>query len=440
MMREGIISGMPAASDADPRVKFLEESRERIAYLKKNILTPTEALDDVVHKVWKGVQGPEAKEDEFSLFREYLRKDSKVDTPHWASSSKESQSRMPIGWKPSPPAKPKELQSSKEPLPDEKSITERSPSVGPIGEVVSASIPISEAKSKSRRRYVLLGSIAAGLLAVVVTTAALRTLLTSWEGKKVGVRTSNQPTFEEFQRRKTENSQGITPLLDGDLVARQVIVDPPQGGKGTASSEKTKQDSPSHSARQHVEIGRPLPSVGGPISTQQGAGHPPIGRAYTPQDGKNDQKPSNVSSRHLSSPEKPDQDKSAQRQVKGDMFARAVIAGNVADVRRLLDDDGGLIDLPVASLGFCSPLLIAAKDGRIDLVKLLIERGANINVTDEKAMTPLMLAARHGHVGTVKLLLDKGANRSLKDQQGQTALGFALDAGHQSVVELLWAK
>jgi len=52
-----------------------------------------------------------------------------------------------------------------------------------------------------------------------------------------------------------------------------------------------------------------------------------------------------------------------------------------------------------------TPLDTAAFNGHTDVVRLLLEKGANIEAT-----TPLHTAAYNGHIGVVRLLLEKGAN------------------------------
>lgn len=71
-----------------------------------------------------------------------------------------------------------------------------------------------------------------------------------------------------------------------------------------------------------------------------------------------------------------------------------------------------------------TPLCIAIQKGEVDLVKKLIEYGANVN---EKSfgMTPLMVAARYNKVEIIKLLLDSGARQNEKDEKGFTALKYA---------------
>ena len=55
----------------------------------------------------------------------------------------------------------------------------------------------------------------------------------------------------------------------------------------------------------------------------------------------------------------------------------------------------------------------------ISLLRLLVDQGANIDAKDSKGLTPIMIAAVRGHTEVVKFLRDKGANLSecdLKDQ------------------------
>jgi uncharacterized protein len=71
------------------------------------------------------------------------------------------------------------------------------------------------------------------------------------------------------------------------------------------------------------------------------------------------------------------------------------------------------------------------------MVALLIEKYAYIDAESPNKTTPLMMAARYGHMDVVKLLLDEGADANLRNQQGMTALDFAVSADRPEVAMLI---
>jgi ankyrin repeat protein len=82
-----------------------------------------------------------------------------------------------------------------------------------------------------------------------------------------------------------------------------------------------------------------------------------------------------------------------------------------------------------------TPLHYAAAAGDNEIVKMLMDKSAQLDALSPNGTTPMMMAARNGHILTVKLLLDAGADATLKNQRGMTAIDFARANGHKDIVE-----
>jgi len=82
------------------------------------------------------------------------------------------------------------------------------------------------------------------------------------------------------------------------------------------------------------------------------------------------------------------------------------------------------------------PLLSAAGSGCIDVARLLVDRGANVNAKDADGWTPLIKAAQAGHADTVQLLMDHGADMTAADSNGRTAWMFAAMGGHTDIADI----
>lgn len=82
--------------------------------------------------------------------------------------------------------------------------------------------------------------------------------------------------------------------------------------------------------------------------------------------------------------------------------------------------------------------MLAAEKGHTEIVKLLLEKNADVNATSSNGgLTALMYAAQKGHIEIVKLLLNKGADTNVATPDGDTALMLANDV---EIVKLLINK
>lgn len=82
-----------------------------------------------------------------------------------------------------------------------------------------------------------------------------------------------------------------------------------------------------------------------------------------------------------------------------------------------------------------TPLHFASEQSDIKVVKLFINRGANIDARTKRNTTPLYLAAKAGCETAVKLLLQHGAKVDNMDKDCKIILYVAVKKGSLSIVE-----
>ena len=110
-------------------------------------------------------------------------------------------------------------------------------------------------------------------------------------------------------------------------------------------------------------------------------------------------------------------------------------------VKKLLDkgadpnkaDNEGAVPLSESVLGGVNP----------EITKMLLDKGAKVNTQEDNGATALMYLATNSQITSAKrtelakLLLDKGADKTLKDEKGKTAAVWAKEIGNNDLVELL---
>jgi ankyrin repeat protein len=114
-------------------------------------------------------------------------------------------------------------------------------------------------------------------------------------------------------------------------------------------------------------------------------------------------------------------------------MVKAIVQGNPSEVKQLLDK-GDAVD---ATQNGQTALHFAAMNGKIDIISILIARGAKVDIQDDQGVTPLMLAASQGKLDAVQTLLAQGAKIETQNKLGENALHIAGAHGKKEIVAAL---
>jgi len=100
-----------------------------------------------------------------------------------------------------------------------------------------------------------------------------------------------------------------------------------------------------------------------------------------------------------------------------------------------------LCPLNVSAQNLNEEFFAAARKGDIAAVTAFLDKGVNVNEKTRYGATALSYACDHGNVELVKLLLERGADVNVKDTfYGEVPLGWALSKGNAQIVRLLLDK
>jgi len=107
------------------------------------------------------------------------------------------------------------------------------------------------------------------------------------------------------------------------------------------------------------------------------------------------------------------------------------------DVVNLLLDNGADINAVSKNKLVATPLQGSVVMKRLDLGKLLLDRGANVSPRGEEGTSPLHEAAGSGQIDFAKLLLERGADVNARDDGGDTPLTIAFESKQPEIAKLL---
>ncbi|XP_047337573.1 putative E3 ubiquitin-protein ligase XBAT31 [Impatiens glandulifera] len=115
----------------------------------------------------------------------------------------------------------------------------------------------------------------------------------------------------------------------------------------------------------------------------------------------------------------------------------AVQFGDIVSLRMLLEGDPTLIHQTTVYDRYSS-LHIAAANGQIEILSMLLETSVNPDLLNRLKQTPLMLAAMHGKISCVEKLIEAGANILMFDSaHRRTCLHYAAYYGHSDCLQVI---
>ena len=125
----------------------------------------------------------------------------------------------------------------------------------------------------------------------------------------------------------------------------------------------------------------------------------------------------------------------------GSTLVRAASTGQTNVVKDLLDKGANQSEKDSCGSGGWSvtALYCAAYGGHMETVKVLVDRGADVNALSH-GLTPLTIAIYEGHTDIAKLLIARGTDVNARSGDGLAPLEAAINKDHADIAKLLMEK
>lgn len=123
-------------------------------------------------------------------------------------------------------------------------------------------------------------------------------------------------------------------------------------------------------------------------------------------------------------------------QVSKEGFSSLILAAYTGSLElvQILVSKGAVVN-HTSSMG--TALMAAIVKNHVPVVQFLLEQGAEVNVCDDRGITPLIYAVQFKNHAILKLLLNYKPDTSHVDKTGKTAFEYAVFSGDEAIIQLL---
>ncbi|CAG9466323.1 unnamed protein product [Pedinophyceae sp. YPF-701] len=114
-------------------------------------------------------------------------------------------------------------------------------------------------------------------------------------------------------------------------------------------------------------------------------------------------------------------------------ICKGALAGNLLQVEWAINVGKQDVNYRFCGTSPHMPIHGAAETGNLEIVRYLVENGADVNALDNDDETALHEAAEDGHLEVVKYLIAVGVDPDIRNDDGETAADIALARGYPEV-------
>ena len=124
-----------------------------------------------------------------------------------------------------------------------------------------------------------------------------------------------------------------------------------------------------------------------------------------------------------------------QNVVQGATALWCASTGNYVEIVKMLIEAGANVNKP--TITGSTPLRGAAFNGHCSVMEVLITNGADLDFSNVVGQSPLLIAVMRGHLRATELLLDKGADHEQRTIHNHSVIHLAAGKGHLEILQML---